>query len=137
MKSLLKLLTNIRFWLIVGFVLGTILLIAVGYLFDWSQGEQILSIVILFFILLLIFMFLSLRSARSTKHIEQSISASPASFLSPDRKMEIEQFRQKMSGEIQSMPRVKRANQIYILFRGIYYLGRKMEGKQPLLKNPD
>ena len=103
MKSLLKLLTNIRFWLIVGFVLGTFLLIVVGYLFDWSKGVQILSIVILFFILILIFMFLSLRSARSTKRIEQSISPSAASFLSPDRKMQIEQFRQKMLGEIQSL----------------------------------
>jgi len=140
MKSLLKLLTNIRFWLIVGFVLGTLLLIMVGYLFDWSQGIQILSIVVLFFILLLIFMFLSLRSARSTKHIEQSISPSPASFLAPDRKLEIEQFRQKMIGEIQSLKKgtvaagKKGKSNLYSLPWYILF-GPENSGKSTLVEN--
>ena len=122
MKSLLKLLTSIRFWLIVGFLLGTFSLLVAGYLFDWTNSIQILSIVILFFVVLFIFMFMSLRSARSTKQIQYSISPSPASFLAPDRKLEIEQFRQKQLGEILSLK------------KGIHSKGKK--GKSNLYSLP-
>ena len=137
MKSLLKLLTNIRFWLIIGFIAGTIILVVAGYLFEWSQGIQILSIVILFFVILLFFMLLSLRSARSTKQIQHSISPS---FMGPDRKLEIEQFKRKQTEEILSMKKgvfakgKKGKSNVYSLPWYILF-GPESAGKTTLIQN--
>jgi type VI secretion system protein ImpL len=107
MKWLFKLIKQVRFWLILLFVLLTIILVILGYLMDWSTEVLILSIVILFFILVFIYMFLNLRAARNTRKIEQSLTASDVSYLAPDRKEEIEKFRKKMSLAIQSLKKPK------------------------------
>ncbi len=103
MKWLINLLKQVRFWLVFAFIIVAIILVILGFLLDWSTEVQILSIVILLFTLVFIFMFLNLRAARSTRKIEQSLEASDLSYLAPDRKKEIEQFRKKILMELQSL----------------------------------
>jgi len=103
MKWLFNLLKQVRFWLILAFLFAAVMLLILGYLLDWSTEVLILSVVILFFILVFILMFLNLRAARSTRKIEKSLEAADASFLAPERKKEIEQFRTRMLKTIQSL----------------------------------
>jgi type VI secretion system protein ImpL len=102
MKWLFNLLKQFSFWLIVGFLFAAVLLVIIGILLDWSNEVKILSIVILIFLLIFVLMFRNLRSARGIQKVEQSIET-PLSYIGPERKKEIEQFRTKMHASIQSL----------------------------------
>ena len=140
MKWLLSLFSKIRFWLVLVFIVLSAVLVASGFLFDWSTGIQILSIVILFFLFALIFMFLSLRSARSTQKVKQSFNGPSEAYLAPDRKREIDQFRQKMITAIQSLKKSQVSNNIKgksNLYSLPWYLliGESNAGKTTLVEN--
>jgi len=142
MKWLFNLLKQVRFWLVLVFVLTAISLVILGYLLEWSTEVLILSIVILFFILIFILMFLNLRAARSKQKIEHSLETSDDSYLTPDRKMEIEQFRKKVLNKIQSLKKSKikiLGKQKSNLFSLPWYLfiGPPNSGKTTIIKQSE
>ena len=100
MKGLFK---KLRFWIILGFIISLVIIVIVGYLYNWSMEVRVLSIIILVFLLIFIFMLMSLRAARKARKVEQQVKAQTYSDKLPERQREIDDFKKKMQSAIQSL----------------------------------
>ena len=75
MKWLFNILKQFSFWLIIGFLLAAVVVVIIGYLFDWTNEVKILSIIILILLFIFVIMYRNLRSARGIQKIEQNNTA--------------------------------------------------------------